>query len=129
MSNEPNRKPKRLKRGIEDQLEDLELYMEFQSKIIPELRAMLLSGAKDKDILSQYTPQVAARLVTIALTDPDNTKALAAIKDLLDRTNGKATEHKKIDHQFSNLTDKELDALLKSELSDIKDESNESDLQ
>lgn len=120
MANIPNKRPRRIKNDIEDQLEDLELYTEFKAKIIPELRKMLLSGAKDKDILAMYTPQVAARLVTIALTDTDNTKALAAIKDLLDRANGKATEHKKIDHQFSNLTDEQLDALIATERMDAE---------
>ena len=122
MANIPNKRPKRIKRTIEDQLEELELYAEFQSQIIPELKKLLLSGAKDRDILAQYTPQVAARLVTIALTDPDPGKALLAIKDLLDRVHGKATEHREVKHQFDSLTDEQLDALIKTELTD-SDES------
>lgn len=123
MPNIPNKRPRRIKRDLEDQLEELELYAEFKSKIMPELRAMLLSGAKDKDILAHYTPQVSARLVTIALTDPDNAKALLAIKDLLDRVNGKSTEHKEIRHQFDSLTDEQLDALIKTEQLDAESDS------
>ena len=100
---------------MEDRLDDLDEFMQFRKKIIPELREMLLSGLTDKQILAKFSKHVSARLVTIALTEPDNGKALAAVRDLLDRVNGRATEHKKIEHQMADLTDQQLDALLKSE--------------
>jgi hypothetical protein len=59
---------------------------------------------------------VTARLVTEALTNADATKAIAAIKELSDREWGKATEHKEIAHKLGRLEEKELDAILLSEI-------------
>jgi hypothetical protein len=58
---------------------------------------------------------LAARQASIAITDPDSSKALAAIKDLNDRTEGKAVERVEATHKYEKLKDEELDALLASE--------------
>jgi hypothetical protein len=55
---------------------------------------------------------------TIALKSEDDAKALAAIKDILDRTQGKAVEKIETTHKLAGAADSELDALLLTKLKD-----------
>ena len=100
----------------EDLLDEVEAFYKWKKEIAPELRQMLLDGCSSKEIAKKYVSFCTARLVTIALSSKDETKALAASKEILDRAEGKATEMKKIEHQFQEMEDSQLDALLKSEL-------------
>lgn len=103
---------------IEHTVDQLMAFERFRTEIAPELQEMLLKGATSKQILKKYDNYVAAKILTIALTEPDSSKALAACKDLMDRAGGKATETKKIEHSLQQTDDKELDALIKSEMAD-----------
>ena len=106
---------------FEGALAELEMFEEWRAQILPELRSLMLKGASETEILKKYIPQMAARLVTIALVDSDNGRALAAIKDALDRINGKPTETRKVEHRMAEMTDEQLDALLKSEMQHLSD--------
>lgn len=103
---------------VETQVDDLLAFERFRTEIAPELREMLLNGATTKQILKRFENYAAAKILTIALTEPDSSKALAAAKDILDRSHGKATETKKIEHTLASADEKEIDALIESELSD-----------
>lgn len=92
---------------------------EFKENIAPQLRKMLAGGASSKDIMRAFENYAAARTVTIALTEEDTGKALAAIKDIMDRTQGKAVERKKLEHSMADLSEHELDALLLAEEDDL----------
>jgi uncharacterized coiled-coil protein SlyX len=121
MANIPNRRPRPKSKSFDDHLEELEMYAEFKAKVLPELRQMMAKGTNDKDILKTFSKHVAARLVSIALTEPDSQKAMSAVKELLDRVHGKSTDNKSIKHEFAELNDTQLDALIMTELSDIDD--------
>ncbi len=99
-----------------DGLDDLNQYDEFKKLILPELRKALLSGVSGKALAQQFTPQATARLVTIALTETDAAKATSAIKELIDRAEGKAAQKQETIHKFGSLKEEQLDALIKSRL-------------
>lgn len=104
-------------------IDDLAEFEEFKQSLLPALRADLRKGTPAKEILEKVKGLAAARLGTIVATEIDSSKALAAIKDLLDRTEGRAVERSVTTHKFEKLKDAELDALLESRLK----ESNDSD--
>lgn len=99
-------------------IDDISEFEAFRREILPGLRKDLSSGMSSDDILAKYKSYMAARQVTIALTSEDEGKAQAAIKDSLDRVDGKAKERKEVEHKFAKLSDEELDALVSTRLSD-----------
>lgn len=103
---------------IEHTADQLMAFERFREEIAPELQQMLLKGASTKQILKKFESYAAAKILTIALTETDSQKALSAAKDILDRSHGKATETKKIKHELAEIEDKDLDALIMSEVAD-----------
>lgn len=119
--------PKRPKKnGTEismvDALDDLAEFKEFKKSLLPALRADLAKGTPAKDILEKMKSLAAARLGHIIMSEKDSGKALSAIKDVLDRTEGKAKETVVTTHKFQNMKESELDALLKSKLSSVDED-------
>lgn len=106
-------------------LDELMEYEKFKSEVLPSLRRDLKSGASAEEILAKVSALAAARLATIAMTEADNSKALGAIKDLLDRSQGKAKERKEVEHKFDKLPDDQLDALLLSKMGEAGIEDGE----
>jgi hypothetical protein len=102
--------------ALHESIKELE---EFKATLLPALRKDLLAGMSEAQIQKKYAAYVQTRLVQIALMDEDSGRALAAAKDILDRTNGKATEKKEVLHRFKDLSDAELDAVLESEEQDL----------
>ena len=100
---------------------DLHEFERFRKEVLPQLRSLVAKGADPEKILERFTPHAAAKLVTIALSEADSGKALTAIKDIMDRTKGKAVERKQVEHRFSKLSDEELDALLNSASEELED--------
>jgi len=94
-------------------MEELELFEEWKEKVLPELREMILSKKTAKEIAKTYSSHALARMVTIALTNKDAGKALAACKDIIDRADGK------VEHKYQEMPDQQLDSLLRSELEDM----------
>ena len=105
---------------VDDIAADLEEFERFRAEILQQLRADLDAGLSAHEIYNKYANLAAARGITIALSDTDSGKALAAVKEILDRSQGKPTEKKEVKHQFEELPDEELDAVLQSELQDLK---------
>lgn len=120
-----NRSKEYAKRKQERVLDKLAEFEEFTHAILPKLRAMLKDGASADEILSFSQAAAAARVVTIAATEIDSSKALAASKDILDRTQGKATEKQEVTHRLEKLDDAQLDALLLSKLKEAGEISND----
>lgn len=113
--------------ATEDIIDQLELFQEFQKEVLPMLQKDIKSGLSSKDLRKKYQSLLTARILTIALTDADSGKALAAAKDLVDREEGRATERHEQTHKFSDLKDDQLNALLLSKLkgkSDKEDQAN-----
>ena len=100
-------------------IDDLLEFDRFREEILPELRQMVLEGKSASEILKKFEAHAAARLITNALTSLDAQKATTASKEILDRTQGKAVERKKIQHELADLEDKQLDAILRTALEDI----------
>ena len=102
-------------------IDDLAEFETFQHEILPALRKDIESGMPYREMERKYLGLAAARKITIALREPDSSKALAAIKDMQDRADGKPTEHRVNTHKFQALPDEELDAVLKSEIAELED--------
>lgn len=109
-------------------IDNLAAFEEFQDEILPELRKMLKVGASAEAIYKKATAVAAARAVSIAVRDPDSSKALSAIKEILDRSGGKATERQEVSHKLEKLPDEQLDALLLSKLQEADEHVEDEDL-
>ena len=99
-------------------IDQLATFDDFLNQFPKELQKDLASGMSASQLREKYAPLVQARIASIALTDPDASKALTACKDLLDRAFGKAAEKKEISHKLETLSDEELNASLLTALSD-----------
>lgn len=105
--------------------ERLSQFEQFEEEILPALRADILSGKDAAEIYEKFQAHAAARGVTIAITSKDEGKALSAIKDILDRGQGKAVERRETRHKFADLTDEQLEAVLMTRMEeDIEDDDS-----
>jgi hypothetical protein len=109
--------------GMAQTLDDLAEFEQFQSDILPKLRAAIKAGKGAKDLYKMVEAEAAARAITIGLTSKDEGKALAAVQDILNRVHGKAVEHKTIDARFSELPENELDDLILEQAEDLSGKS------
>jgi hypothetical protein len=107
---------------VVDQLAEFE---EYRARVLPKIRQLLAQGHKADDLYKKFKDDLAARKLTIALSSPDEGMALAAIKDITDRMEGKPIERKQLEHKYEKLNDEQLDALLLSEMGEM-DELDES---
>lgn len=107
-------------------LDELSAFEEFRHELLPALQKDLRSGLTEKQIIEKYKAIAAARLVTHMASQADLGISLTATRDLLDRTLGKATERKDVTHRLSNLPEKEIDALLLTELEELESEDDDS---
>lgn len=108
-----------------ENLDDIAEFQEFKASLLPALRADLKAGTPAKEILEKLKSLAAARLGHIVMSELDSGKALSAIKDILDRTDGRAKESIETTHKFQQMKDTDLDALLRSKLSDTAAEDEE----
>lgn len=99
---------------------DLAQFEDYQT-ILGFIRKDIKAGLTAKQLQVKYAALAQARVISEMLTNADGGKAIAAAKDLLDRVDGKATEKKEVSHRFAEMSDKELDAVLKSEEADLED--------
>jgi len=99
-------------------LDELAAWEEFKAEILPMLRKDMttLSVAEMRD---KYMRLLTARQISIALAEKDSSKALAAIKDIQDRAEGKSVEKKDGSRKYDRMTDDELDAMLLSEMKSV----------
>lgn len=110
---------------VEHEADNLIAYDRFKQDIAPELRKLLAKNASSSEIIKKFSNYATARLMTIALAEKDPKTAFAAIKDVLDRAEGKAVERKRLEHSMSNIEDRDLDALLKSEMAELENMGDE----
>lgn len=106
------------------QLDDLADYEDFKQEILPILRQDMSKGLSADELREKYKNYLVARQISIALTDDDSGKALAAAKDLIDRLEGKAVERKAIAHKFEQLPDDQVDAIIEQKLKELSDEDD-----
>ncbi len=103
-------------------IDDLAAFEDFRHEILPALQKDLKAGLSDEKIIAKYRAVVAARMVTHALDLENPSVSLAATKDLMDRTMGRAVERKQIEHRLGKLPEEELDAILLTKLQDVEDQ-------
>jgi hypothetical protein len=104
-------------------LADLEAFEEFKAEILPVLRREIAKGSSAEEIYSKFEAHLAARAVTIAMTEMDSARAMGAIREALDRSKGKAVERREVTNKYANLTDDELAALARSKRKEIEDDT------
>lgn len=119
----PNSTENRMARSL-DRLAQFERYEEEVGALLREAIAKGWSAA-DMRKHPKIQALMEARKITIALTDPDSSRALAAITDTTNRVEGKAIEKRETTHRYEKLKDEELDSLLLSEISEMSGESEE----
>lgn len=100
-------------------IDDLREFDEFRTGLLKKIQAMLKDGKTSEEILEFGKAMAAARVVTTVAVEKDSQKALAAAKDVLDRTQGKAKERTEVEHKFSKLPEDQLDAMLLSKLKEV----------
>lgn len=101
-------------------LDDLAIYDEMTVGVLAGLKKDMAAGMTSEEILAKYSSLASARIVTIAATEADSGKALAAAKDILDRVKGKAVERKQIHHKLENVDEKQIDAIILSEFENLQ---------
>jgi hypothetical protein len=99
-------------------LDELIAFEDFRSTILPKLKEMIAAGKSADEMYSWAESYAAGRAISIALTESDSTKALSGVKEILDRSKGKAKERVDVEHRYSKLKDEEIDALLESKLAE-----------
>ena len=95
-------------------IDDLAVFEELRTTLIPQLRKAIESGADTEEILKIGKSAALARLVSIAVLEAGGN--LPAIKEILDRLDGKVAEKKEV--KLGRLKDEELDALVNSKLAE-----------
>jgi len=104
-----------------ESLDELSFFQEFKAELLPDLRKLVEGGAPTKEILERARALATARLASLAALETDSRTALVAIKELMDRLDGKATERKEIKHSMEQLRDEELDALVMTAMNEAED--------
>ncbi len=99
-----------------DALDKLSKFEEFEKDILPVLKADVRNRTPAKKVLERVMTIAAARLASLVMTESDPMKALAMIKEVFDRVEGKSKERVEQEHKFKDLKDEQLDALLLSKL-------------
>lgn len=99
-------------------LDKMSLLDDISEEIFPILRQAIRERWPREKVFGHPVIEalLAVRQASIAIKDPDSGKALAAIKDAVDRKEGKARERIEQTHKLEKLPDEQLDALLKSKL-------------
>jgi len=110
-----HRETERMVRGL-DQLAE---YEDLTTGLLGTLKRDLRAGLTSDQIMKKYAALGAARVVSVAATESDSGKALAASKEILDRAMGRSVERKQVHHYMEQAKDEELDALLLSKLRDV----------
>jgi hypothetical protein len=98
---------------------------EFRENTLPVLRQMVRDKKPPEEILRVVESLAAAKLGTMIVRD--DKRSLAAIKEVLDRTQGKPIEKTETTHKFANLKREQAEALLKTKLGALKDDQPKTD--
>lgn len=101
-------------------IDDLVMYDDLMQGILSSVKKDLAAGLTGVEIMNKYAAIAAARTVSIAATEADSGKALQASKDIMDRAYGKAKETKDVTHRLDKVEEKQIDALLISELESLE---------
>lgn len=90
-----------------------------------ELEADIKRGFTADDLRKKYASRIAAKSILLALASDNDAVATANIKDMTDRNEGRASEKSRIPNPLEKLTDAQLEALLRTEISDLQTSNSE----
>jgi len=106
-------------------IDDIAEFEEFRREILPAIRQDMSNGMTAEELRTKYEAVVTARFITIAATSENESAAVAAGKDIQDRSSGRPKERKEIEHRLGKLPDQELEAILLSEMDDISGQDSD----
>lgn len=93
---------------------------EFRKELLPALQQDAIDGVPPEKLREKYQSYLTARLIQIGLVGKDG-DALAAIRDISDRAEGKPAQTNVHINKYEQLPDEQLDAALKSQIEDLED--------
>lgn len=102
-------------------VDELQEFEQWRDEVLPLLKGDVRKGLTPGELREKYMALLTARLISIGLTEKRASAAIVAIKDILDRVEGKAIETKEIRHKLESLPEQELDALLLTKMKDISE--------
>lgn len=117
-------RPNHVENAMAETLDQLAEFESLRRDLLPKLLQAVRDGKSAEEIIETGKAVAAARLVSMS-TSSDDRAAYAAVKEILDRTMGKATEKKEITHRLDRLSDEQIDAMVMSAIEDISDETDE----
>jgi hypothetical protein len=114
------RNPERQKQfELESAIAELRTTGQWDS-VLPEITLDVSKGMDTETLRKKYAPLLTAKQISIGLTSPRPNAALAAIKDVMDRAEGKPVETKEVRHKLEALSEEELEAVLRTKLQDLQ---------
>lgn len=122
----PKRRPDLSRRAAHEEMKadqlhkDLADFEEYKEQLLPAIRRDLKAGLTAKQIREKYVAYLQAKMIARGIMTDDASQSIAIAKDVIDRVEGKATEKKEVSHRFADMSDKELDAILKSEEEELE---------
>ncbi len=116
-------RPNYAEHNMAKNIDELRKFEDWKADVLPKLAALVREGKSSKEIRKFAQAYLTARQVTIALTSEDEQAALKAIDAITHQNEGKPKERVEHKHQYSELKDEELDAVLLSELNDVTDDT------
>jgi len=119
-------KQRKSEKDLIETLSQLEEFERFKRELLPALQKDIFSGMTANQLREKYASYLAGREISIGLGSRDEKAALAAIKNTIDRSEGKAVEKQEITHRLEQLPDKQLESLLSSELATLNNINEES---
>lgn len=108
-------------------LDELAVFDEMLGGVLEGVRQDIRKGATTDQLLEKYANLALARIITVAVSDADSGRALSAAKDIMDRARGKAKETKDVTHRLAKVDERQIDAILLSELDVLEIESRDVD--
>jgi hypothetical protein len=103
------------------------LYGDISEQIAPILTQALRENWSSEKLANHPKIQLllTARAITGAIQEADFGKAMTAIKDIKDRTEGKPKERVELTNKLEKTPDEQLDAMLKSKLAGAMSDEDE----
>lgn len=94
-------------------IDDLIAFEKFKEEVLPVLEKDISKGLTAEELVQKYHALAMARGISIAISPKSqDSVALSAIKDILDRAMGKPKERSEITHKMKDVPEEQLNAVL-----------------
>lgn len=106
-------------------LDALAEFERFKEEILPAVQKDVLAGMTAEELMVKYQTQAVARGISIALSPrTQDGLALQAVKDLMDRTMGKAKERSEVTHRMKDVPKEQIEARILTLLGKTKEQQD-----